>query len=105
MPDENKIYQEFAREMILRDYLARDRTKLANERTLLAYIRTFIGLLASGAGLVKLFEEPAFIATGFVLMAVSPVFLIVGAVVFLRTSRKLRLLDDSQPIYRKPDAR
>ncbi|MGN0027609.1 MAG: DUF202 domain-containing protein, partial [Clostridium sp.] len=40
------VYNFKKEEMILRDFLAADRTLLANERTLLAYIRTGISLLA-----------------------------------------------------------
>src|SRR6185295_16463822 len=36
-------------ELILRDHLAIDRTKLANERTLLAYLRTALMLMVAGA--------------------------------------------------------
>jgi putative membrane protein len=38
-----------AEELILRDHLAIDRTKLANERTLLAYLRTALMLMVAGA--------------------------------------------------------
>jgi putative membrane protein len=43
--------------MILRDYLAVDRTILTNEATYLAYIRTSLTLFAAGATLVKVFSE------------------------------------------------
>ena len=43
--------------MILRDYLATDRTHLANERTFLAYIRTCVGLFATGAALINFVEN------------------------------------------------
>ena len=39
----NAPYTQFKKEeLILRDYLAADRTALANERTLMAYIRTSV---------------------------------------------------------------
>lgn len=76
--------------MILRDYLALDRTVLANERTLLAYVRTFLGFLATGAGIVKLFTEPLAQAAGYTLMAVSPVVLVIGVSRFVRMRRQLR---------------
>jgi putative membrane protein len=44
-------------ELILRDQLALDRTRLANERTLLAYIRTAFMLLVAGATALKLFVD------------------------------------------------
>ena len=52
-----KHYSEFTGEMILRDVLAYDRTRLALSRTFLAFVRTALGLLASGAGLVILQKE------------------------------------------------
>lgn len=94
MEKEVKIYKEFSEDMILRDYLARDRTKLANERTLLAYFRTFLGFLASGAGLVKLFETLEFIKIGYGMMVASPVFLVLGIMNYIFTKKKLHLLDD-----------
>ena len=43
-------YNHNKEDMILRDFLATDRTILANERTLLAYLRTFISFFAAGIG-------------------------------------------------------
>lgn len=39
------------KELILRDHLALERTKLANERTLFAYIRMALYLLTVGIGI------------------------------------------------------
>ena len=55
------VYNFKKEEMILRDFLAADRTLLANERTLLAYIRTGISLLAIAISLIKLFDIILFI--------------------------------------------
>jgi putative membrane protein len=41
-------------DIILRDYLALERTKLANERTLLSYIRTSLYLLLAGIAILQL---------------------------------------------------
>lgn len=41
-------------ELILRDYLALERTKLANVRTLFAYIRTSLYLLTAGIGILQI---------------------------------------------------
>ena len=51
------IYNFDKEQMILRDFLAADRTLLANERTLLAYIRTGISLLVVAISLIKLFDS------------------------------------------------
>ena len=42
------------KELILRDYLALERTKLANERTLFSYIRTSLYLLTAGIGILQI---------------------------------------------------
>lgn len=42
------------KELILRDYLALERTKLANERTLFSYIRTSLYLLTAGIGVLQI---------------------------------------------------
>ncbi|MCD7943187.1 MAG: DUF202 domain-containing protein [Bacteroides intestinalis] len=42
------------KELILRDYLALERTRLANERTLFSYIRTSLYLLTAGIGIFQI---------------------------------------------------
>ena len=86
-------YNDHKAELILRDYLALDRTKLANERTFLSYIRTFIGALTAGIGLVKLTDDYVLIILGFALAAVSPLFLLVGLYRFIKGQKALRKLD------------
>jgi putative membrane protein len=80
-------------EMILRDYLALDRTKLANERTLLAYIRTFIGLIASGIGLIEIIGMAWSLVLGIVFLALAPLSLFMGFVHYFRVKKKLAGLD------------
>lgn len=46
--------KEINQELILRDYLALQRTKLANERTLFSYIRTSLYLLTVGIGMLQI---------------------------------------------------
>ncbi len=65
-------------DMILRDHLAMDRTKLANERTVLAYMRTAIMLFVSGVTFIKIFEgEAVQVVLGYLLAAAS---IAVGAI-------------------------
>lgn len=75
--------------MILRDFLAADRTLLANERTLLAYIRTSIGLLAIAISLIKLFDDIFTYTIGiiFIILSVIPQF--IGICRYRKISRKL----------------
>ncbi|MBN1602300.1 MAG: DUF202 domain-containing protein [Chitinispirillaceae bacterium] len=47
--------------MIIRDYLAAERTHLANERTHLAYLRTSVILLVMSFTILKSFESSTFL--------------------------------------------
>lgn len=87
-------YEEFRREeMILRDWLALDRTVLANKRTFLAYGRTAIALLALGIAFVKLIHHELFEISGFLLMAVGAFVFVVGLREFsLNTVRFKKLI-------------
>ncbi|WP_421889206.1 DUF202 domain-containing protein [Marinoscillum sp.] len=66
------------REMILRDLLALDRTKLANQRTLLAFVRTSLYLVVSGIAVIKVdfLENISFL--GFILVGISVIVLALG---------------------------
>jgi len=76
--------------MILRDYLATDRTHLANERTFLAYVRTCIGSFATGAALANFVENEVLVLLGYIFIAVSPVLFIFGVWRFIRTLQKIK---------------
>lgn len=65
-------------ELILRDYLAYDRTKLALTRTVLSILRTVLGLYASGMGLIILQKSKVLIALGYAVTVSATVVLIVG---------------------------
>jgi len=61
-----------AEDLILREHLALDRTRLANERTLLAYLRTALMLLVAGATAVKFVaEDPGVVITGWLFIALG----------------------------------
>jgi len=87
-------YRKNFNNLILRDYLALDRTKLANERTFLSYIRTFVSFLAMGFGLIKLTDDALYIYIGVVFCAISPVFLVIGVRRFLAVKKALMLVDE-----------
>lgn len=62
-----KPYTTYIRDhdnLILRDYLAIDRTMLANETSFMSYVRTALTLIAAGATLIKFFTEPTLQALG-----------------------------------------
>lgn len=84
-----KLYKFNKDEMILRDFLAADRTLLANERTLLAYIRTSVGLLAIAISLIKLFDTTFTYIVGGAFAILSIVPLIVGVNRYKKIIRKI----------------
>jgi putative membrane protein len=86
-------YEQFKREeMILRDWLALDRTVLANKRTFLAYGRTAMALFALGIAFVRLIHHEFFEISGFVLMALGIVAFIVGTREYLANAARFKLL-------------
>jgi len=89
-----KNYKTFRNEMILRDYLALDRTILANERTLLAYLRTFIGTFSAGIAMVKLLDTLLTTVIGYIFVVVSPFFIVIGAIRYVQISKKLKTIDE-----------
>lgn len=68
-------YQE---KIILRDYLALERTRLANERTLFSYIRTSLYLLTVGMGIFEIESIQHLWALAWLCVAVSVVLFILG---------------------------
>ena len=78
MSEKETPYQDIKGQLILRDYLAADRTILANERTFLAYIRTALTLFVAGLSFVhfKIVNSP--LADG----AIGALFMFIGAITF-----------------------
>ena len=91
-----KGYDTFKDNIILRDYLAYDRTRLALVRTFLSIARTALGLLASGAGLVIVNTSEWLVALGYVLVAVAAVVFIGGGLYCLRFKKRLDKLKDGE---------
>ena len=65
-------------EIILRDYLALERTKLANERTLLAYTRTSLYMVLGGIAFLQLQGFATIRWAGYTAIVLSAVFIFVG---------------------------
>ncbi|GGF45118.1 DUF202 domain-containing protein [Echinicola rosea] len=82
--------KESENELIVRDYLARQRTKLANNRTLLSYIRTSLYFLVSGTALVKVEDLENIKGLGYLSFGISVVFLIIGFINFFTIRRKIK---------------
>jgi putative membrane protein len=57
--------------MILRDYLAIDRTLLANETSFMSYVRTALTLIAAGATLIKFFDSEFMQVLGWMFVVVG----------------------------------
>jgi putative membrane protein len=77
-------------DLILRDHLALDRTRLANERTLLAYIRTALMLLVAGATAVKFVgKTPSVIISGWLFIASGVLVAAFGTWRFLAIRRTI----------------
>ncbi|MGB1308505.1 MAG: DUF202 domain-containing protein [Oceanihabitans sp.] len=73
-----------------RDWLAIERTKLANERTFLAYFRTFIVFLGTGLAILKLELFTELKTFGIILVAISPIILIIGVIRLFYVKRVIK---------------
>ncbi len=76
---------------VIQVILAYKRTSLANDRTLLSFIHVFLALLISGLGLINFFKNhQIYYYVGITLCILSPVALILGATIYIRTQKMLR---------------
>lgn len=81
--------------IILRDYLALQRTTLANERTLFSYIRTSLYLILGGLGLLELEQFAHLRYFGFIALGVSLFLIVHGLIRYVVLRRKLHRYYDS----------
>lgn len=81
------------KELVLREYLAIERTKLVNESTLLAYIRTGLYFLVAGSTFGHLIETTFWELTGIPLVIIGIGIMIIG---FIRYWRLRKLIDASK---------
>jgi putative membrane protein len=79
-------------EVILRDYLAIERTRLANERTLLSYIRSSLSLLLGGIAFFQLKDFPNFKYLAIISLVFSAIFFIIGIYRFTLFKKSLKQL-------------
>lgn len=83
--------------LILRDYLALDRTVLALERTFLAYARTALGLFSAGIACIKfILDSPLIYVLGMVLVTAAPIVFIYGIVRYIAVRDKLKTINALQ---------
>lgn len=78
------------KEMIVRDHLALDRTRLANERTLLAYLRSGVALVLAGATLLHFSQGTWLEWVGLACIPVGILTLAFGSWRFTTIARRLR---------------
>lgn len=81
---------EHKEDIILRDYLALERTRLANERTLLSYIKASLYLLLGGIAFLRLegFGQVKWI--GYVSLGLSVLLIAIGILRFFWRKNRLR---------------
>lgn len=79
-------------EVILRDYLAIERTRLANERTLLSYIRSSLYLMLGGIAFFQLKSFPDFKYLAMLSLFFSAIFFIIGIYRFMVLKKSLKTL-------------
>lgn len=77
------------KDLVLREYLALERTKLANERTLLTYIRTGLYFLVAGSTLGHLIDTPFWNILGVPLVVVGLLIVLFGMIRYIRVSRAI----------------
>jgi putative membrane protein len=81
-------------QLILRDHLALDRTRLANERTLLSYLRTALMLLVAGATAIKLVDiSTSILITGWIFLVLGITTGIIGVWRFLTMRQAINRID------------
>ena len=77
------------KELVLREYLAVERTKLVNETTLLAYVRTGLYFLVAGSTLGQVVETKFWRITGPAFVAIGLVVMVVGLIRFIRLRKTI----------------
>lgn len=76
--------------IILRDYLALERTRLANERTLFSYIRTSLYLLTAGFGIFEIESIRHLRVLGWICVVISVFLFIVGFYQYYKLRKYLK---------------
>ena len=76
-------------EIILRDFLALERTKMANERTFMTYVRFAIFMIITATAFIRVDELKTLRYFGFVMIGFSVIILIVGFVRFRQLRNQL----------------
>lgn len=91
MDEQTKQFDKtFKKDLVLREYLAIERTKMANYRTLLSFLRTGLYFLVAGSTLGQLIETTFWKYMGLPFMLIGILIVLVGIVSYLRSRRQLQ---------------
>src|SRR5689334_47080 len=77
------------KDLVLREYLAIERTRLANETSLLAYIRTGLYFLVAGSTLGQVINSSFWKIIGTPLIVVGVAIMLLGIVRYFRLRRSI----------------
>ena len=77
------------KDLVLREYLAIERTRLANETTLLAYIRTGLYFLVAGSTLGQVIESEFWNIVGTPLIVIGLMIMVLGVVRYFRLKKSI----------------
>lgn len=83
--------------LILRDFLAIDRTVLANQNTFLAYLRTALTLFVAGLTFVRFFDYHIVVIIGWVFIPLGVGTFAVGLLRYNRLRKVLRKIQTPSP--------
>ena len=83
------------KELIVRDWLAIERTHLANERTFLAYFRTAMVFLGTGIGLLKIDFFAKLAHFGVISVCIAPVILLIGLYRLIKVRKLIKKYYDN----------
>lgn len=78
------------KELITRDLLAIERTRLANERTFLSYFRSSVVILSSGFAIVGLDALEEITDLGIFLLLLGPGILVLGIGRFIYVKKQIK---------------
>ena len=84
------IYEKIEEDLILRDHLAVERTRLANETALLAYLRTSLFLISIGLTFIKIEEFKGIAIIGWICIPFSIILVSFGIFRFVRLNRQMK---------------
>jgi putative membrane protein len=90
-------YSRLEKDLILRDYLAADRTLLANENTLLAYSRTALTFFVAGVSFIRFFDNPWLSVLGWAFVPLGVALLLIGAIRYQRMKSAMSRITCPRP--------